>query len=64
MGPWDLPLESRVVETWEAVALEYSKQALCVEMHHSVQQHRYSDIYHGIAREDATIRRGCVYVHF
>jgi hypothetical protein len=30
---WDLLLESRVIKTWEAVALEYSGQTLCVEVH-------------------------------
>jgi hypothetical protein len=31
---WDLRLESRVIKTWEAVALEYSSgQTLCVEVH-------------------------------
>ena len=46
---WDLPLESRVVETWEAVALEYSGEALCVEMHHNVRSRGY-EIYHPGAR--------------
>jgi hypothetical protein len=29
---WDLQLESRVVKIWEAVALEYSGQPLCVDV--------------------------------
>lgn len=40
---WDLQLESRVIKTWKAVALKYSRRELCVEVDQlpsgSIQSH-------------------------
>ena len=47
---WHFPLESRVVETWEAVALECTGEAHWIEIHQDVQSWHGYDIYHPRSR--------------